>query len=178
VMSLIGGLVIYGYLGMYPTFLREGLHYSSTAAGTVMGVYGLGALASIAGGWLGDRCSPRLLLCASFACAAGLGYLIFHGSAAFVVQLLLSFAWGVVVSGTIYVNLAGYHVKAVRGDLADRASGVFVTSLYGSAAAAGYLMGLIASQSGWVRAGEVQLFLLSLVGASLALALRPDKMSL
>src|SRR3972149_4739362 len=26
-MSLIGGLVMYGYLGMYPTFLREGLQY-------------------------------------------------------------------------------------------------------------------------------------------------------
>ncbi len=177
-MSLIGGLVIYGYLGMYPTFLREGLHYSSTEAGTVMGAFGLGALGSIVGGWLGDRCSPRFLLSASFVCASALGYLLFHGSAAFVAQLFLSFAWGVVVSGTIYVNLAGYHVKAVRGSLADRASGVFVTSLYGSAAAAGYLMGLIAGQGGWVRAGEIQLFLLSLVGASLALALRPDEMSL
>src|ERR1700688_2314495 len=36
VMSLIGGLVMYGYLGMYPTFLREGLQYSPTTAGTVM----------------------------------------------------------------------------------------------------------------------------------------------
>jgi len=177
VMSLIGGLVIYGYLGMYPTFLREGLHYSSTAAGTIMGVFGLGALGSILGGWLGDRCSPRALLSASFVCAAGLGYLLFHGSAAFMFQLLLSFLWGMVVSGTIYVNLAGYHVKAVRSGLAHRASGVFVSSLYGSAAAAGYVMGWIAGHGGWVRAGEIQLFLLSLVGASLALALRPDEMS-
>jgi DHA1 family inner membrane transport protein len=52
VMSLIGGLVMYGYLGMYPTFLREGLQYSPTAAGTGMSFYGLGALGSIAGGWL------------------------------------------------------------------------------------------------------------------------------
>lgn len=177
-MSLIGGLVTYGYLGMYPTFLREGLHYSSTAAGTVMGVYGLGALGSIGGGWLGDRCSPRFLLGTAFLCAAGLGYALFHASGAFIAQLLLSFAWGVVVSGTIYVNLAGYHVKSVSSSLANRASGVFVTSLYGSAAAAGYLMGLIAGQGGWMRAGEIQLFLLSLVGGSLALALRPDEMSL
>ena len=42
VMSLIGGLVIYGYLGMYPTFLRESLEYSPTAAGSVMSLYGLG----------------------------------------------------------------------------------------------------------------------------------------
>ncbi len=177
-MSLIGGLVMYGYLGMYPTFLREGLHYSSSAAGIVMGAYGVGTLGSIVGGWLGDRYSPRLLLGGAFLCSAGLGYLLFHGSSAFEVQLILSFAWGLIASGTVYVNLAAYHAKAVRSSLADRAAGVFVTSLYGSAAAAGYLMGLIAGQAGWVRAGEVQLFTLSLVGGALAFALRPDQMAL
>jgi len=177
-MSLIGGLVIYGYLGMYPTFLRESLHYSSTAAGTVMSAFGIGAMGSIVGGWLGDRWSPRLLLGAAFLCSGGLGYLLFHGSESMKVQLVLSFAWGFVASGTIHVNLAGYHVKAVRSGLASRAAGIFVTSLYGSAAVAGYLMGLIASHGGWLMAGEIQLLLLSLVGAALALALRPEQMAL
>src|SRR6266699_2728220 len=77
-MSVLGGLVIYGYLGMYPTFLREGLNYSPTTAGTVMSFYGLGALASIAGGWVGDHFSPRLVLSTTFFCAAALGYLLFH----------------------------------------------------------------------------------------------------
>jgi predicted MFS family arabinose efflux permease len=177
-MSLIGGLVIYGYLGMYPTFLRESLHYSSTAAGTVMSAFGIGAMGSIVGGWLGDRWSPRLLLGAAFLCSGGLGYLLFHGSESMKVQLVLSFAWGFVVSGTIHVNLAGYHVKAVQSGLANRAAGIFVTSLYGSAAVAGYLMGLIAAHGGWLMAGEIQLLLLSLVGAALALALRPEQMAL
>ena len=177
-MSLIGGLVIYGYLGMYPTFLREGLHYSSTAAGSVMGAFGIGAMGSIVGGWLGDRWSPRPLLGAAFLCSGLLGYLLFRGSESMTVQVMLSFAWGFIASGTIHVNLAGYHVKAVRSGLASRAAGIFVTSLYGSAAVAGYLMGFIAAHGGWLRAGEVQLLLLSLVGAVLALALRPDQMAL
>jgi predicted MFS family arabinose efflux permease len=177
-MSLIGGLVIYGYLGMYPTFLREGLHYSPATAGTVMGAFGLGALASVVGGWLGDRFSPRFVLGAAFLGAAVLGYLLFHGSGAFVAQLLLSLAWGLIVSGTIYVNLAGYHVKAVRNTLANHASGLFASSLYGSAAVAGYLMGWIAGHAGWMRAGEIQFVLLSLLGAGFAFALRPDRMSL
>jgi MFS family permease len=177
-MSLIGGLVIYGYLGMYPTFLREGLHYSSWEAGTVMGAFGLGTLGSIVGGWLGDRYSPRLLLGTAFFCSAGLGYLFFHASSAFKVQLILSFVWGLIASGTVYVNLAGYHAKAVRSTLANRAAGIFVTSLYGSAGAAGYLMGLIAGHAGWMRAGEIQLFALSLAGGALAFALRPDQMAL
>lgn len=177
-MSLIGGLVIYGYLGMYPTFLREGLHYSSTAAGSVMSAFGIGAMGSIAGGWLGDRLSPRLLLSAAFLCSGVLGYFLFSGSESMTVQVMLSFAWGFVASGTIHVNLAGYHVKAVRSGLASRAAGIFVTSLYGSAAIAGYLMGFIAAHGGWLRAGELQLFLLSLVGGVLALALRPAQMAL
>ena len=177
VMSLFGGLVIYGYLGLYPTFLRESLRYSPTNAGSVMGLYGLGALMSIAGGWIGDRGSPRLVLSTTFIAAALLGYLLFNGSGSYYWQSVLSFAWGVVVSGIVYVNLAGYHVKAVRRDLTGRASGVFVTSLYLSAAVAGYLMGWIANHAGWGAAGTIQISLCSLCAAGLALALRPDQMS-
>ena len=143
-----------------------------------MSLYGVGALASIGGGWVGDRFSPRLVLSATFFCAAALGYLLFHGSESVISKALPSFAWGVVVSGMIYVNLAGYHVKALRSDLASRASGVFVTSLYGSAAVAGYLMGWIVTHAGWVTAGAIQISLLSLLAGVLALALRPDQMSL
>ena len=177
VMSLLGGLVIYGFLGMYPTFLREGLGYSPTTAGSVMGLYGLGALASIAGGWVGDRWTPRLVLTVTFVAAAVLGYLLFNGSASYYWQATLAFAWGVVVSGVMYVNLAGYHVKAVRRSLAGRASGVFVTSLYLSAAGAGYLMGWIANRAGWGEAGAIQISLSCLCAAALALALRPEEMS-
>ncbi len=177
-MSMAGGLIIYSYLGMYPTFLREVLKYQPTAAGVTTSFYGLGALVSIGGGWLGDRFSPRLVMAAAFLGTAVLGYLFFHGSGAFAVQATLSFLFGAVASGMIYVNLAAYHVKAVRSTLASRASGIFVTSLYTSAAAAGYLMGAIANHAGWVIAGEIQLCLLSVIGGSLALALRTDQFSL
>ena len=176
-MSLLGGLVIYGYLGLYPTFLREGLGYSPQRAGLVMSVYGLGALMSIGGGWIGDRGSPRTVLSATFAAAALIGYLLFNGPGSYYWQAALSCAWGVIVSGVIYVNLAGYHVKAVRRDLAGRASGVFVTSLYLSAAGAGYMMGWIANRAGWGDAGAIQISLCSLGAAALALALRPQQVA-
>jgi MFS transporter, DHA1 family, inner membrane transport protein len=172
-ISLIGGMVIYGYLGMYPTYLREHLAYSPALAGTVMSMYGLGALASIAGGWLGDRFSPRLVMSATFLAASVLGYLLFSGIQTFPAEVALSFAWGLVVSGTLYVNLAGYHVKAVSQRLAGSASGVFVTSLYGSAAISGYSMGWLANHAGWVTAGLIQISLLSLLGAVLAAFLPP-----
>ena len=83
ILSVIGGLVLFGFTGMYPTYLREGLHYTPKAAGFVASFYGAGALLlSIFGGWLGDRFSPRVVLSAAFFCIAALGYLCFHGSEA------------------------------------------------------------------------------------------------
>jgi sugar phosphate permease len=114
------------------------------------------------------------VLIVAFLMSAMLGYLLFNGSASYSWQAALSFAWGVVVSGIIYVNLAGSHVKAVRRHLAGRASGVFVTSLYVSAAFAGYVMGWIANRAGWGAAGTIQISLCSLAAAALALALRPE----
>jgi len=177
-LSVLGGLVLYGFTGMYPTFLREGLHYSPKQAGVVASFYSAGALLSIAGGWLGDRFSPRVVLSGAFFAIAGLGYLCFHGSGSIVRQAILTCAYGAIGSGTIYVNLAGYHVKAVRSSLASRASGMFVTSLYATAAGAGYLMGGIAAHAGWAVAGEIQISLLGLIAGGLSLALRPDQMAL
>ena len=178
VLSVIGGLVLFGFTGMYPTYLREGLHYTPKAAGFVISFYGAGALISIGGGWLGDRFSPRVVLSSAFFCIACLGYLCFHGSEAIMPRALLTFAYGAIGSGTIYVNLAAYHVKAVRSNLSSRASGMFVTSLYAAAAAAGFLMGRIAGHAGWALAGEIQISLLSVVAGSLALTLRPARMAL
>jgi len=178
ILSVIAGLILFGFTGMYPTYLREGLHYTPKAAGFVASFYGAGALISIGGGWLGDRFSPRIVLCGAFSGIACLGYLCFHGSGAILPRAILTFAYGAIGSGTIYVNLAAYHVKAVRSSLSSRASGMFVTSLYAAAAGAGYLMGGIASHAGWAVAAEIQISLLSIVAAGLATALRPAEMAL
>lgn len=177
IISVLGGLIIYGYLGLYPTYLREGLKYTPQATGSVMSIYGLGVLASIGGGWLGDRFSPRAVLCTSFLIAAVLGYLLFHGVAGFVPQAALSFVWGLVVSGTIYVNIAGYHIKAVQPQLSSRASGIFVTSLYASAACAGYVLGLLTSSYGWAVAADIQMVGAAIAGALVAAGLRGDQMA-
>lgn len=177
-MSVIGGLCIYGYLGMYPTFLREHLHYTPSDTGRVMSIFGCGVFASIFGGWLGDRFHPKLVLSLSFAGTGLLGFLLFSGPTGMLVQSVLSFVWGLVVSGVLYVNLAGYHIKAVRSSLTNRATGVFVTTLYGAGAFAGYIIGGIAARFGWSAAGFAQITLLSVIGIVLTVLLRTDRMSL
>jgi MFS family permease len=177
-MSVIGGLCIYGYLGMYPTFLREHLHYTPSDTGRVMSIFGCGVFASIFGGWLGDRFHPKLVLSLSFAGTGLLGVLLFSGPTGMLVQSVLSFVWGLVVSGVLYVNLAGYHIKSVRASLTNRATGVFVTTLYGAGAFAGYIIGGIAARFGWSAAGFAQITLLSVIGIVLTVLLRTDRMSL
>jgi len=178
ILSLIHGLSMYGFLGLYPTFLRETLHYSPTDAGKVIGFFGVGALASIGGGWIGDRYSPKLVLSGSLLSISVLGYLFFRESPSMLTREILTCIYGVTGSAVLYVNLAGYHVKALRGSLSNRGSGMFVTSLYASAAFGGYLLGGLAARVGWLRASELEMSLLCVVGAALALALRPSEMSL
>ncbi len=177
ILSCIAGLAAYGFLGMYPTYLREQLGFTPADTGTVMSIFGLGALASIGGGFLGDRFPMRAVLVTCFLAQALVGWLLFNGPVSFAAQAVLAFAWGVVAAGTIYVNMAGYHVKAVSGELAGRASGVFVTSFYTAASVAGYSIGWMAREFSWALAGSVQLSLICVVGAILALALKPELMS-
>ena len=184
-LSIIHGLTMYGFLGLYPTFLRENLHYAPAAAGKVIGFFGIGALASIFGGWLGDRLSAKLVLSGSLLSIAVLGYLFFLPSLSMIMRETLTCIYGVTGSAVLYVNLAGYHVKALRRTLSSRGSGMFVTTLYGGAAFGGYLLGALATHFGgtpatsygWLRASEMDMSLLCLLGAVLALAIRPSEMS-
>lgn len=178
ILSLIHGLGMYGFLGLYPTFLRETLHYSPINAGKVIGFFGIGALASIPCGWIGDRYSPKLVLSGSLLSIAVLGYLFFQVSPTMATREILTCIYGVTGSAVLYVNLAGYHVKALRRSMSSRGSGMFVTSLYGGAAFGGYLLGWIVGHGGWLLAAEIQMSALSVVGAVLALALRSSEMSL
>jgi MFS family permease len=176
-LTCIAGIAVYGFIGMYPTYLREELHFTAADTGAIMSTFGLGALASVGGGFLGDRFPVRPVLAGSFLAAALIGLALFNGPVDFTAQAPLAFAWGVVAAGSIYVNLAAYHVKAVSGDFGGRASGIFVTSFYTAASIAGYMIGWLASEFGWTIAGDVQLCAICLAGMVLALALRPDLMA-
>jgi MFS family permease len=176
-LSVIHGLSMYGFLGAYASFLQENLHYTPTLSGFVVGFFAIGALTSIAGGWLGDRLPPRMVLSGSFVCIAVLGYVFFQESASALTREILTCIYGVVGSAILYVSLAAYHVKSLRGNLASRGSGMFVTSLYGGAAFGGYLIRALASHGGWLFAGSIQMSLLCAIGAVLALAVRPSEMT-
>ncbi len=176
-VAILWGLTLQSYFGLYPTFLREGLHYSPTDAGTIMSFFGVGGLTSIGGGWLGDRLSMKTLMAPSFAVAAVLGYLPFHGVTGFGTLCFISLLYGAIAGGILFVNVAGYYVKAVSPRLASRAAGLFVTTFYAAGAVAGYILGFLVHAYGWGIASAIQQVGLPALACVITFAVRSNRMS-
>lgn len=172
IATVFTGLAIYGYLGLYPTYLREELGYSTKQAGLALSMYGLGALASLFGGWLGDRYDFRKILATALAASAVIGYVLFSGMTSRAGHLVLSFLFGATISGVAYANFAASIIKSLKRRRGNQGSGLFVASLYIPAAFAGYLLGALADGIGWTAGALVQISLFCLIGAALCLAVQ------
>lgn len=168
--TVFAGLAIYGYLGLYPTYLREALGFTPKEAGFAVSFYGLGALLSLLGGWLGDRMNYFRLLFLSLALSAVAGAVLFGGLGhSLTLHVLFSFAFGATISGMGYANLSAGIIKSVRREKAAAASGLFVASLYVPAAFAGYTLGLLTERFGWSMAGTIQIAGCALLASLLSL---------
>lgn len=170
--TAFAGLAIYGYLGLYPTFLREQNGFSAGDAGLAVSAYGLGAMLSLIGGWMGDRFDYFKVLFGSLVVAGASGYFLFTNIESLGAQIALSFIFGASISGMVYANLSGGIIKSMKRELVGKASGLFVASLYIPAAFAGLLMGKLAEAFSWSAAGAIQITGLSLVAGILALFAR------
>ncbi|TFW03170.1 MFS transporter [Oxalobacteraceae bacterium OM1] len=168
--TVFAGLAIYGYLGLYPTFLRESLGFTPKEAGLAVSFYGFGALLSLFGGWLGDKYDYRKLLFVSLVISAGAGGILFAGLGhSLALHILFSFVFGGAISGMVYSNLSAGIIKSVKREKASYASGLFVASLYIPAAFAGYLLGVLKEDFGWSTAGIIQVAGCALIAAVLAI---------
>lgn len=170
--TVFAGLSIYGYLGLYATFLREQLGFSQGDAGFAVSMYGLGAMLSLIGGWLGDKFNYNWLLAISLAIAGVTGYFLFTDIRSLATQAVLSFVFGAFISGMVYANLSGGIIKSVQRSQSGTASGLFVAALYIPAAFAGMLIGWLAGMFGWTAAGAIQLGGGALISAALCLVAR------
>jgi MFS transporter, DHA1 family, inner membrane transport protein len=170
--TAFAGLAIYAYLGLYPTFLREQVGFSAGNAGLAVSAYGLGAMVALIGGWMGDRFDYFKVLFGSLVVAGASGYFLFTKIESLGAQIALSFIFGASISGMVYGNLSAGIIKSMKRELAGKASGLFVASLYLPAAFAGLLMAKLAEALSWSAAGAIQITGLSLVAGILALFTR------
>lgn len=177
VMSVFYGLTVYGFIGTYVSYLIHDLHYERPVAIDMLAWFGYGSLLSIFGGMLGDRLSPKLVIIGASLGVAILGYYLYLPDLSVDTRRALSFAFGTFGPAVLYTNLAGAHIKSMRRSLSRLGSSMFVTTLYAGGACGGFLISYLAGQSSWEHAARIQLSLLPLIGAVLALGLRPADMS-
>ena len=169
--TVFAGLALFGYLGLYSSFLREQVGFTATEAALAIGCYGSGALIAPAGGWLGDRYDYLKLLRYAFLAAALIGGGLFTELGhSLVAHLVLCVLFGVMMTSMLYVNLSSAMIKSVTRNKVTQASGLFVAALYTPGAFAGYLLGLLKTELGWTTAGLVQVSGCAIIGAALCLA--------
>lgn len=164
--AVVVGISMYGYIGLYPTFLETKLHFGPGQASLVASMFGLGALLGIPAGWLGDRFNQRVVMLIAILAGSVIGYLLFNGPVTAGPQYALSFAEGAVASGFLFVNIYSGMQHSVRPNAIGRVSGVYVAAFYIPAAFAGYLFSALVKSTGWGGAGIWQLTVLPLIGAA------------
>ncbi|QJT06388.1 MFS transporter [Streptomyces asoensis] len=164
VHSVVSGVAIYGFLGLYPTYLVTSLHYTAGQAALSMSFLGFGGMTAVFGGWLGDRINQRSLLIVSLLAVSVISVCIYETQAGVGVQCVFAFLMGAFGLGFIYPNTNSAMQRAVHPGQIGRASGLFVTSYYGPAAFSGLLFAALVDSFGWSRAGLLQVTLLPLLG--------------
>jgi MFS family permease len=162
--AVVIGVAMYGFIGLYPTFLQKQLHFSLGDAGVVASMFGLGAMMGLPAGYLMDRLNVRYVLIVALLVGSGVGFLIFDGPTTIGWQYVLSFGEGAIASGFCFVGVYAGLQRSVRPELIGRASGFYVTCFYIPASVAGYLFSSLVGAAGWGGAEFWQLTMLPLVG--------------
>ncbi len=176
-LSVLYGLTVYGWLGLYPTFLRDALKFTPAEVGGIMPFFGLGSLTAFFAGQLGDRFPTKVILSSASLVLVVLGFFLYLPGLGIATYKIMALLVGIFGAAIVYTNLTGGHIKALRRSLANKGSSMFITSMYAGGALGGLMMGSMVAKWGWGVAGQIQVSLLSLLAALLVLGLRPSEFS-
>src|SRR5262245_56514685 len=177
VASALYGLTVYGFLGLYPTFLITVQKLTPAEVGGIMPFFGLGSLTAFFAGQLGDRFPTKLVISSAALVLVVLGFFLYVPGLSIGMYKLMALGVGLFGASLVYTNLAGGHIKSLRRSLANKGSSMFISSIYAGGALGGFLMGSLVANWGWGVAGQIQISLLSLVTAILVFGLRPSEFS-
>ena len=162
--SVICGFSLFGFLSLWSVYARDVLKFSGADIGAAFSFFGFGGLLSFVAGWTADRFRHNWVIAISFAVLAAVGYSMYNVATTPMGQSFLTFLTGVFGSGFVYTNLLTLLQRSVRPAMVGRASGIFLTSLFGAASVAGYLMGSMVGPLGWGGAALVELTLFPVIG--------------
>jgi predicted MFS family arabinose efflux permease len=160
------GLSFFSYAGLYATFLHSERGFSVVAAGSALGMYGLGAMGGAVGGWLGDR-AGRLGTLAALFLLGGSGYALFHLDATPVVHSALSLTFGLMQSGFLFPRLMTLTQYSAHPQNIGYAGSIGLAGFYVPGAFSGLLFGAAVNAWGWSTASTLMVTLPPMLGVIL-----------
>ncbi|MFC4945144.1 MFS transporter [Pseudonocardia sp. GCM10023141] len=175
IASAAGGLVFYGFLGLYPTYLHDVLAFSPGQTALASGLIGAGAAMGILFGWLGDRGDQRRLLIGTYVAVAIVAWFVFHGPTSPAWQCVLAFLMGTFASGALFPNCNSAMTRAVRPHQIGRGEGLFLVSYYTAAAVSGLVFARLIQALGWGGAALWQFTVLPLLAVGALWFVDPSK---
>ncbi|MFC0111752.1 MFS transporter [Kibdelosporangium aridum] len=152
VATAAGGLTVYGFLGLYPTYLRTELHFTPGQTALATSLIGAGAATSLFSGWLADRFDPRKVLLVTYAGLAVSAWFVFNGADTPTWHYVTSFIMATFGLGSLFTNCNSTIQRSVRPEHVGRAAGLFVTTYYVPAAVSGYVFAELVDVLGWTQA--------------------------
>ena len=174
--SCICGFSLFGFLSLWSVYARDVLHFSGGDIGAAFSWFGIGGLFSFVAGWSADKFRHNIVIAVAFAVLAVIGYSMYNVATTPMGQSLLTFLTGVFGSGFGYTNLLTLLQRSVRPEMVGRSSGLFLTSLFGAASVAGYLMGALTGSFGWGGAAFIELSLFPIIGIVAMLMIDTSKL--
>jgi MFS transporter, DHA1 family, inner membrane transport protein len=145
------GVSSFSYSSLYASYTHSTLGFSVADAGSALGMYGIGAMCGFIGGWLGDEISDRSIV-GALAVLVTVSYLLFHGVAHFWLHLLLSFTFGLMVSGFLFTRFMSIVQRSVHLSQIGYAGAAALAAFYLPGLFAGYLFGELIELFGWSSA--------------------------
>jgi MFS transporter, DHA1 family, inner membrane transport protein len=145
------GIAFFSYSSLYASYVHAALGFSLMSAGAALGMYGIGAMCAVVGGWLGDRMSTKSAGIALLVLATA-GYMLFCGLEQFWLHLVLSFTFGLMVSGFLFARLMCLVQGSSHPIHIGHAGAVALTAFYLPGTFAGYLFGRLVETLGWSTA--------------------------
>jgi DHA1 family inner membrane transport protein len=157
IASVCAGVAVFGFSGLYPTYLRSALGFSPQQAAWVMSAIGIGGFFAPVGGWLGDRMGSQKVLIAALPLAALAGGLSFTElNRSVMLHAVVAVVFGIAVLSLLYANMSAIIINSLGPAKTAQTAGLFIASYYIPAAFAGYTLAQLKEVSNWTTAGVLQ----------------------
>jgi MFS family permease len=155
--SVCAGVAVFGFSGLYPTYLRSALGFSPQQAAWVMSAVGVGGFFAPVGGWLGDRLGYQKVLLAALPLAALAGGVSFTElDRSVTLHAVVAVIFGIAVLSLLYANMSAIIINSLGPTKTAQTAGLFIASYYIPAAFAGYTLAQVKEVSNWTKAGVLQ----------------------